>query len=53
MKCLKKERDALLEEKEDWKRENIIPPELLDENGNEINDAVNAILTGNPVREWQ
>ena len=39
MQRLRKERDALLKEKEDWKREKITPLELLDENGKEINDA--------------
>ena len=65
MKCLRKERDALLKEKEDWKREKTTPFELLDKNGKEIYDAVtsgllpyffisqvNAILTGSLVREW-
>ena len=39
MKCLRKERDALLKEKEDWKSKKITPLELLDKNGKEINDA--------------
>ena len=39
MKCLRKERDALLKEKEDWKREKTTHLELLDKKCKEINDA--------------
>ena len=39
MKCLRKEKDALLKEKEDWKKEKITSLELLDKNGKEINNA--------------
>ena len=40
MKCLRKERDALLKEKEAWKSEKITPRELLDINGKKIIDAI-------------
>ena len=39
MKCLRKERNALLKKKEYLKSKKITPPELLDKNGKEIDNA--------------
>ncbi|KAK4299713.1 hypothetical protein Pmani_028029 [Petrolisthes manimaculis] len=65
IKALKKERDNLLTEKEEWKKERILFHKLLEKDSKEVNDAVTnalrpyfsesqvtSILTGNPVRNW-